>query len=103
MDKLTSINSKAIVVYISFPCFAIILAIICAIVFHFLIPFWLLGTIALLGPLVSAFMRFQFWKKRHMLLPSDVLNSRQARIVFAAIPAEIIFWIIGMGFLLLES
>lgn len=99
MDKLTCIHYRSIALYFSFPCFAIIMAIVCSKVFHVLIPFRLFGAIALLGPLVSAFFRFQLWKNRYKLFPSSVLGSRQARIVFAAIPVELIFWVIGMGFL----
>ena len=103
MDKLNRVHSRAIIMYILFPCLAVLTTIICARIFHVLIPFCLFGSIALLGPLVSAIMRFHLWKNRYELLPDDVLNSRQARIVFTAIPVELIFWAIGMGFLMSEK
>jgi len=89
--------------YITFPCMAILLAIICAFAFHIWLPFWLVGTIALLGPLVSSIMRFRLWVNRYELLSEEDMNSHQASIVFAAIPLEIVFWIIAMGFLLSEN
>jgi len=103
MDKLNNIHSRSILLYISFPCLAIFLTIICARFLHILLPFRLVGSIFILGPLVSAIMRVRFWKKRHEYLSEEILNTRQAKVIFSSIPAEILFWVIAMGFLLSEN
>ena len=97
MDELSRIHSKSMLLMIVFPCFAFTIMLFCVYCFDFWLPFRLFAAIALLGPLVSAITRIKLWKNRFERLSPDVLDSRPAKIFFAAIPIEILFWVIAMG------
>ena len=102
MEELHKVLSRCIALYISLPALAIISAAICAFFFHFLPPAWLIATICCLTPLVCARLRWKLWKKRDILFSADELESRPVQIFFMAIPVEIAFSIIAMGFILLS-
>ena len=101
MDRLTSIHNKSIIMYVLFPLASIALTFGCAFVLHIWLPFELVGSVALLGVLISAIMKFRLWINRYELLDDSILKSNQARVIFCSIPAEVVFWMIAMGFLLL--
>ena len=87
--------------YIAIPGALIALAILCAKLFHWLPPSWLIGVLACLSPSVCAVIRCRLWSKRNTLFSPDELEKLSVKIFFAAIPIEICFSLIGMGFIIL--
>jgi len=61
----------------------------------------ILALFAMLSPLVSASTRIIIWKKRQQILPQKIRGKLGYYIFFMLIPVELLFFILGVGFIIL--
>lgn len=102
MDELIETHNRCIFAYITAPCSAALLTFSCVVIFHIILPFWLIFTICMLGPLASAIMRIRIWWKKEILFSPEELDSRIVNTFFSAIIPELLFVVLAFGFLLAE-
>ena len=100
MGILHKIHNRCVALYTAIPVCTILFTIVCAKFLHFLPPFQLVAAVICLTPLVSTFMRLRLWQNRKAMLTREELDSRTAKVFFSAIPVEISFSVIAMGFIL---
>ena len=100
MDELHRIHFRCIMLYIAVPVCAIALTAACARFLGILLPFWLVGAVCCLTPMGCAMLRLRLWRDRHTVFSEEEQHSRPVQIFFAAIPMEISFSVIAIGFIL---
>ena len=99
MDKLWRAHNRIVLLYLLVPSATLLIAFACAKFLHIFPPFWVIGMVWVLCPLLCATIRLKLWKNKDTLLSPEELHEPKARLFFSFSIVEIVFSVLGIGFI----